>query len=58
MLTNAEIPAYLSDDYRVNIHTVNHPDGELRGQLILNEGIRSFHAQLDGITSTPKNDAT
>ncbi|NET17021.1 MAG: DUF4347 domain-containing protein [Okeania sp. SIO1H6] len=48
VLTNAEIPAYLAGDYRINIYTVSNPNGELRGQLSPNDGIRSFQAQLDG----------
>ncbi len=47
-LTAAEIAAYLSGDYRINIHTVNYPEGELRGQLSPNDNIRAFQAQLDG----------
>jgi Ca2+-binding RTX toxin-like protein len=47
-LNSAEISAYLSGNYRVNINTVNYPAGELQAQLNPNQNIRSFQAQLDG----------
>lgn len=57
-LTPAEISAYLSGDYRVNINTVNYPNGELTAQLNPNQNIRSFLAQLNGEQAGVVSDAT
>ena len=32
-LTDAQVSVLESDGYYVNVHTSNHPDGEIRGQL-------------------------
>lgn len=47
-LNSAEMPAYLSGDYQININTVNNPTGELTAQLSPNQNVRSFLAELNG----------
>ncbi|MFZ1675841.1 MAG: CHRD domain-containing protein, partial [Saprospiraceae bacterium] len=46
------LDALLSGDLYVNIHTVNNPDGEIRGQLLLQEGL-TFDASFDGTQENP-----
>ncbi len=49
------IDALAAGELYVNVHTVNNPDGEIRGQLLLQEGL-TFEAVMDGNQeSTPVN---
>lgn len=46
------LDALLSGDLYVNVHTVNNPDGEIRGQLLIQEGL-TFDASMDGARENP-----
>ncbi|MGE5457757.1 MAG: CHRD domain-containing protein [Methanococcaceae archaeon] len=51
-LTDKIIMELLTDSIYVNIHTGAHPDGEIRGQVLLDGGI-GFYANLTGQQETP-----
>ncbi|MEO6130989.1 MAG: CHRD domain-containing protein [Saprospiraceae bacterium] len=46
------LDALSAGDLYVNVHTVNNPGGEIRGQLLLQEGL-TFDVALDGSRENP-----
>lgn len=50
--TNTFLDALMSGNVYLNIHTIQHPDGEIRGQLTAMPGIY-FDAMLDGNQEVP-----
>lgn len=46
------LDALMNGGLYVNIHTVNNPSGEIRGQLLLQEGL-TFDVSLDGTQENP-----
>ncbi|MEP6793977.1 MAG: CHRD domain-containing protein [Saprospiraceae bacterium] len=46
------LDALMNGGLYVNIHTVNNPGGEIRGQLLIPEGL-AFDASLDGTQENP-----
>jgi hypothetical protein len=51
-IMNADLDSLIHNDWYVNIHSVNFPNGEIRGQLI-RVGLIGFNASLDGSQETP-----
>ncbi len=51
-LTPAMLEKYLNGDYYLNVHTTANPNGEIRGQLVL-ETDYSYFALLDGAQEVP-----
>ncbi|HZV69945.1 MAG TPA: CHRD domain-containing protein [Saprospiraceae bacterium] len=49
------IAALTSSELYVNVHTVNNPDGEIRGQILLQDGL-TFDASFDGAQENPSVD--
>jgi len=49
------IAALTSGELYVNVHTVNNPDGEIRGQILLQDGL-TFDASFDGSQENPAVD--
>lgn len=56
-LTGDLIKALLTGNIYVNVHSPNNPNGEIRGQLLLNEGW-GFTASLNGKQIVPPNNST
>jgi hypothetical protein len=52
-LSMAQVDDLFAGEYYVNIHTVAHPGGEMRGQVFPREAIRTFGTQLTGEAETP-----
>ncbi len=48
----ANLDALLAGELYVNVHTVNHPGGEIRGQILLTPGL-TFDADLSGENENP-----
>ncbi|MGB3078021.1 MAG: CHRD domain-containing protein, partial [Saprospiraceae bacterium] len=46
------LDALSNGDLYINIHTVNNPGGEIRGQLLLQEGL-TFDVSMDGTQENP-----
>lgn len=51
-LTPAMVKAYLEGNMYLNVHTSANPNGEIRGQILV-ESDRSYHAALDGAQEVP-----
>ncbi|MDP4192408.1 MAG: CHRD domain-containing protein [Bacteroidota bacterium] len=51
-LTRELIKALMTGQIYVNVHTPNNPNGEIRGQLLINEGW-GFTASLNGLQEVP-----
>lgn len=52
MLTNNQINQLINRELYINIHTVNNPNGEIRGQLLAN-ACEYFFANLSGDNEVP-----
>lgn len=51
-LSDRWVAALLTDSIYVNVHTKNHPEGEIRGQVHLEGGI-GFYANMTGAQEVP-----
>lgn len=51
-ITKDDVASFLDGNYYLNIHSENHPNGEIRGQLALESG-ETFSAMLTGQNEIP-----
>lgn len=58
VLTDAQYAALLAGELYFNLHTTANPNGEIRGQINVRDGVVAGLASLDGTQEVPPNAST